>query len=376
MNILLINPYDYKTVQSNPGLLSLLHVLKSESIDYAITIVGPVPSQDFNYVAVPESLLDDATNDVQALVAAVNVDLLTHVIAIDPEGSLVAVRFLGAIGRESIRCSYISYEILFAEEILFQREKTLKEHDLAYLRLCTSVLIQDEMRGEMFRREAGLDVSMHFSPVSPHTYLGQSADKEQTKRALGLPLDKKILIYSGSLYPYAKPDWWIEIAEQLPKDFIFLFTCFDGSQFKNHDLARIARILSTKGNALFVQKELPADQYMQVLQACDVGLALFRPVYTHWMNGRNIRQLGLSSGKFSNYICCGLPVICDSNQEYFCKLAVDYPVIKPVTTPEDVSSALLTLQDVGAASADHCKRLFAEVLNPGAGISDFLEALR
>lgn len=375
MNILLINPYDYKTVLSNPGLLSLLHVLKGERIRYAMTVVGSALDTEFNYIEMPEKLIDTDTNAVSALLARIKPQELTHIIAIDPEGAMVAMRLLESIKRMDIRCSYISYEILFSDEIIFAKEQKLKEYDLAYLRLCKEVLIQDEVRGEMFRKEKGLDLKLHYAPVSPHLYLGKSQNKDVIKRGLGLPLDKKILIYSGSLAPYAKPDWWIKIAEVLPQDFIFLFTCFDGKQFQDPNLARIGKVLSGKGNAFFVRKELPIDYYMQVLQACDVGIALFRPVYTHWMNGRNIRQMGLSSGKFCNYVSSGLPVICDSDQDQFRKLAANYPIVQTITTPEEVPSKLQVIAEMGDGSSGYCSQLFNDVLNPYNGIKRYLDNL-
>jgi glycosyltransferase involved in cell wall biosynthesis len=376
MNILLINPYDFKTVQSNPGLLSLLHVLEKEKISYAMTVVGCTSTDGFKYIEIPENLLNVEVNNIDQLMVRVKMNDLTHIIAIDPEGAMLAMRLRDAGNNGNIRYSYISYEILFHNEIIFAREQKLKEHDLAYLRLCKEVLIQDEVRGKMFCKEVGIDFKLFYAPVSPHRYLGRSHNKDTIKKALGMPLDKKILVYSGSLAPYAKPDWWIKIAENLPHEYIFLFTCYDSQQLKDQNLARIGRVLAALGNTFFMQKELPAAPYMQLLQTCDVGIALFRPVYTHWMNGMNIRQIGLSSGKFSNYVSCGLPVICDSSQEAFRKLAIDYPIVQTISAPEEVASKLQILSTITHESEAWCNKLFQEVLDPTNGIKRYLDALR
>lgn len=375
MKLLLVNPYDYKTVQSNPGLLSLLHVLEREKTDYAMTVPGSAPADGFRYLEVPEKLMDVDTNNVGYLKSRIDPAKLAHVIAIDPEGAMTAVRLLEIINRPDIRRSYISYEILFGDEIVYANEKKLKEFDLAWLRQCREVLIQDEVRGRMFREETGLDHQLFFAPVSPHEYLGPHPDRDTLKKGLGLPLDKKILIYSGSLAPYAKPDWWIEIAELLPDDYLFLFTCFDGNQYRDPNVARVGRVLSANGKARFIRKELPAAQYMQLLRICDVGLALFRPVYTHWMNGRNIRQIGLSSGKFCNYVSCGLPVICDDTQDRFRELAARYPVIQTIAAPHDVPSKLMTLSGIGSETGAWCRKLFEDSLNPCDGIKNFLHTI-
>jgi hypothetical protein len=375
MNLLLINPYDYKTVQSNPGLLSLLRVLEIEQVPYEMTVAGPAGKDGFKYLEMSGDLVDTGSNHAEYLYELMTSRNFTHLIAIDPEGATIALRLLELAGDREFHCSYISYEILFRDETVSAREQRLKERDLAYLKRCREVLIQDKVRGQMFLDEVGLDLPLYFAPVAPLQFLGTNASKDDVKKGLGLPLDKKILIYSGSLSPYAKPDWWIRIAEGLTQDYIFLFTCFDGRQFLDPSMARIGRVLSSIGNTLFIQKELPADQYMQLLRICDVGLALFRPVYTHWMNGRNISQIGLSSGKFCNYVSCCLPVICDNDQDQFRKLAADYPVVQTVSVPEDVPASLKAISEMAGESEAQCSKLFREILNPYNGIKKYLDAL-
>jgi glycosyltransferase involved in cell wall biosynthesis len=377
MNLLLINPYDYRTVQSNPGLISLLKVLEKEKINYAMTVLGTAPADGFKYIEMPEDLLNADVNNIDCLRALIKTNDLTHIAAIDPEGAMLAIRLLDSINRSAIHCSYISYEILFSDEIILPWEKKLKEYDIAYLRICKEVLIQDEVRGDMFCKEVGFDVNkLYYSPVSPLQYVGRSSSKNAIRNRLGLPLDKKILVYSGSFSPYAKHDWWIRIAEALPDNYVFLFTCYDSKQLHDQNFARIGRILSGKGNTLFMGKELPVAVHQQLLQACDVGIALFRPIYTHWMSGRNIRQIGLSSGKFSTYIACGLPVICDGDQDVFCKLAKNYPIVQTISEPEETVSKLKVLSEIGDESEAWCNKLFKDVLDSYNGIKRYLDAMR
>jgi len=286
---------------------------------------------------------------------------------------MVAMRLLEMIGRRDVSCSYVSYEILFKNEMVFATEQKLKEFDLAYLRLCKETLIQDEVRGDMFRRETGFGGDLFYAPVSPHQYLGAVPDRVTQKKALNLAVGQEDSDLLRRVDAYAKPDWWIEIAERLPEDYLFLFISFDGRQFNDPGMARIGRVLADTGKARFIKNELPAAQYMQLLRACDAGIAFFRPVYTHWMNGRNLRQIGLSSGKFCNYVSCGLPVICDSSQDQFRKLAETYPVVQAISTPEEVASRLKLLSGMEGETETWCRKLFHEVLNPLEGIRNYLE---
>jgi glycosyltransferase involved in cell wall biosynthesis len=374
-SLLLLNPYDYNTVQSNPGLLALLHVLDTEKHRYAMTVAGRCATHGSNLLELPEKLLDTGSYDAELLRSTIRLDDFTHLVAIDPEGAMLATRLLDTFGKTGIDCSYISYEILFSDEVLTADERRLKEYDTAFLQRCSSVLIQDETRGSMFNHEHGRNFRHFYSPVAPIRYLGKPGARTGIRTAVGIPPDRKILVYSGSLSPYAKHDWWIRIAETLPSEFVFLITCYDSNQLRDPGFARIGRILSNIGNVYFLGKELPADAHMQLLQACDAGLALFRPVYTHWMNGRNIRQIGLSSGKFSTYISCGLPVICDHEQEIFRKLEASYPVVQTIAAPEELAEKLALLSAQPGAVETGCRQLFNEVLNPATGIRDYLAAL-
>src|SRR3989344_4081345 len=222
MKLLLINPYDYKTVQSNPGLLSLLRVLENKQIDYALTVSGAAIKDGFKYVEMPEKPGDPGVERAGYLNSRQVMNDLTHLVAIDPEGAIIAMRLLDLSKKQDIRCSYISYEILFKNEIASPWEQQLKESDLAYLRLCREVLIQDEVRGRIFLNEVGMELDLHYAPIAPLQYLGKNPNRDISRKGFGLPLDKKILVYSGSLEPYAKPEWWITIAENLPKNYIFM----------------------------------------------------------------------------------------------------------------------------------------------------------
>jgi len=375
MKLLIINPYDYKTVQSNPGLLSLLRILENKHIDYSLTVSGATINDGFKYVEMPQKPGDPGIERATHLNSRQVMNDLTHLVAVDPEGAVIAMRLLDLSKRRGIRCSYISYEILFKDEIILPWEQQLKEADLAYLRLCKEILIQDNVRGRMFLDEMGMNLGLHYAPIAPLQYFGKSPNRDVIRKTLGLPLDKTILVYSGSFEPYAKPDWWVKIAENLPKNYVFILTCFDSMQYRTPVAARVVHILSRIGNTLFVPKELPYDKYMQLLSVCDVGLALFRPAYRHWADGRNIRQMGLSSGKFCNYVSCGLPVICDSNQDKFHSLATSYPVIQTVTTSDEILSKLKVLSEPGFDVDACCKKLFDEALNPRSGIETYLEAL-
>jgi hypothetical protein len=372
MKILIINPYDQKTTQSNPGLLSVLQLLDRQRIDYAISVAGPAFGNDPRHIALPQ----DPAAAISQLAAHINTHKSMHLVAIDPEGAALAQQLLASLNAHDLPCSYISYEILFRNEMVSNSEVQMKEQELAYLRHSSSVLIQDEVRGRIFCDETGFDSGkLFYAPVAPLAYLGKSAQPDQVKAGLGLPPDKKILIYTGSLSAYAKPDWWIRIAENLPEDYIFLFTCYDSTQLRNPDLARIGKVLVAGGNAMFLTRELPVDRYLQLLQACDAGIVLYRPVYTHWMNGANIRQIGLSSGKFSYYIACGLGVICDYDQEVYRRLATDYPVVQTISRPEEVAARLVEFEQLGSASVAVCNDLFQQVLNPVEGINNYLAAL-
>jgi glycosyltransferase involved in cell wall biosynthesis len=129
-----------------------------------------------------------------------------------------------------------------------------------------------------------------FKPFDP-------AIKEKMRRQLGIPLQSKVLIYSGSIggnYDMARmveiftaflqvyPDAWILILSKDAVSDAFL-SKLNGAGIKN-----------------YIIKNIPYREVSDHLQAGDVGMIFYKPAYSN---------IGRSPTKLAEYWAAGVPVI-------------------------------------------------------------------
>ena len=58
------------------------------------------------------------------------------------------------------------------------------------------------------------------------------------------------------------------------------------------------------------------DDMGTILAGVDAGLAFYKPVYTTPYNGKNLKYVGLSSGKISTYLRYGIPILTNNIGKY------------------------------------------------------------
>ena len=118
------------------------------------------------------------------------------------------------------------------------------------------------------------------------------------------------------------------------------------------------------GNVILSTKLLESKEYENIIASADIGLVLYKQVpnnknskYTQ----KNIKTIGLSSGKFSYYMKYGLPVV-TLNQNSYSELLKHYNFgfnINEFTEMPEAINKILLDYDFYSSEA---KRLFNERL--------------
>ncbi|MEF8746769.1 MAG: hypothetical protein V5B31_02690 [Candidatus Accumulibacter propinquus] len=166
-----------------------------------------------------------------------------------------------------------------------------------------ATVIQDEQRSTLLAKINGLH--RHRFVYFPNYPLvsGETLDPievELFKISRGIPVDKRIILYSGGLYPGVGLERMLTGLEQLADDWLVVLQSHDGVL----QLDRVVVDSMVAAGRLYVlQRPLEARAYELLVEGCDVGLAWYST------SDENMKYVGLSSGKVGAYWSKGKPII-------------------------------------------------------------------
>jgi hypothetical protein len=287
-------------------------------------------------------------------------------VGVDPSG-LVLAHQLNA--RAGVPLTYLSFEIMFREEVDL-REAPLKEAELAACEAVSLALVQDEERAEALADATGLPRQhMVLVPNAPEPEPVPESD--YLRRRLGIPDDKLIVLYSGTLAGWASLHLFGEMVADWPDRYVLVL----------HSRTAVAPRMRTYLSGL-VQTErvavstepVPSARLNELYASADFALAPYTPVPDDWTSGNNIFHIGLSSGKIAHAALCGLPL-----------LASDLPVFRgefaryrcgEIYSRVGQTGALLERMEADySAYADEVRRFYAERMDPRPGVAAFCDRL-
>jgi len=228
------------------------------------------------------------------------------VIGVDAEG-LVAAASLSKVAHAAL--AYYSLELLPTWDLSSFGERTLKWREAPLSRSAALVIVQDPSRARILAADNGIDPRRFvYAPNAPGGAARRAPSRWWHDR-FDLPDDCRVLLHAGSVGTWTGIDGLVEAARDLPDDWVLVVH----SNHRRGDAARIEwlRTHAPAGKVFFSDSAVRRQHYRALLDGADAGVAFYIPG-----RGRstmtNITSLGLSSGKFSYYLWCGLPVIVNS----------------------------------------------------------------
>lgn len=226
-------------------------------------------------------------------------------IGIDPLGLAEASSFAKGLGVPYI---YWSLEMMFMEEITTRKGRRLKFEEMENSRRGLFTIIQDEWRARALISENKLDpANLVVVPNAPRGKARRSPDNFLHKR-FNIHPERKIVLYAGQL------GWWSMTAELVkeasswPEKYVLVIQ--SRQQLLVKDIDVIMRHADSR-KVQFSLDPVSSDAYRRLVDSASVGLAFYSPEFTGPpdRHEKNLEILGLSSGKLSDYLWCGLPVV-------------------------------------------------------------------
>jgi hypothetical protein len=224
------------------------------------------------------------------------------IIGVDPHGVVLADALNSWTKKPLV---YISFEILFGEDVDSEPDKDLLRQERVACQRSSLVLIQDDERAEAFCRETSFPRERVLTvPVAPPPQeIGRS---DFLRRNLKIPPEKRIVLYCGNLQSSASRDEMAELVSYWPDEYRLVIHNRSNVQ---PTLQRFLDRLTETGKIFISAEPIGRKEMSALVSSADFGLAPYKPVPGDLWTGNNLYHLGFASGKVSYYALCGLPIL-------------------------------------------------------------------
>jgi hypothetical protein len=288
------------------------------------------------------------------------------VLGIDPDGVIAAWNYTKTNSTPFI---YLSFEIFFGDEMNKHWELFHKKDEITASQQADLVIIQDKWRAELLGEENSIPQNKFvYIPVSPaNTKIPKS---NYLRSRFNIPDDKFIVLHSGSFDNWTYADELIESMEFWPRNAILIVHTRQNLKNKNPYFNRLKK---SENERIFISTTpLVNDKYEEMVSSADIGLVLYKPIQNDKYLQKNIKVIGLSSGKFSTYMKHGLPVI-SSKQMCYADLLKEFKFGINMDSFTDITSAILEVTANYEAYHNEALRLFSEKLDFTIYWQNFIE---
>jgi hypothetical protein len=288
------------------------------------------------------------------------------VIGVDPDGLGEA----HALSREmGVPLVYLSFEILFRDEVTGEVESTMKAREVEASRDVKLVLVQDELRAGLLRQENDFQgAKFCLVPVAPQPIEVPRSDF--LRRSLGVAIDTKLVLLAGTLLPFNSRDLLEEMVSFWPEKYRLVVHCrFPPYPREQKLLDRLTRT----GRVSVSANPLASAQMPELYVSADFCLLPYSLDPTVWQSWKNVENMGLSSGKAAYAAMCGRPMVASempTYRELFGKFDCGATYRRLAEIPD-------ILDTLSRNYSHHCRearRCYDEAMNPVSGIRDFCRA--
>jgi hypothetical protein len=370
MKILFIHPegnLNYNTSLS--GILDLL-----EDSGHEVTYVAPrrpAISQERKPGTVKILLLDNRATEGPLCLPELSITDDAEVFSPWSGFDLVMGVDMGAIEASRIGRHFRIPHALISYEIFFAAETSANHNDLI-VEACQGMafaVCQDEVRLRNLSLEYGIaPAKIVLIPVAGRGFRAASQKSRLFHQMFGLAPQTQVVLQMGSFADWTRAPYLLESTHHWDENWVLVIHERYGTNARNLDMIR--KLGHSERVKLSRESFDNPDAMAAFIQSAALGIAMYHPTYEHKWVGRNIADIGLSSGKISTYLQHGVPVathelgeISDLMRAYGAGqiFSLDEPFVPrtPLATSEDA-----------------CRRLFENHLDLDRFGPRLLEAVR
>ena len=223
------------------------------------------------------------------------------ILSIDREGLIEAAAISHFF---KVPLIHVSFEIYFRSETL----EKFKAIEVDASKKISLWIAQDEIRANSLAIEN--ELSQSNAVILPLASAGSGEiTNDRLRDELGIPPEKKVAIFMGSLYKWTMIQELINQIDSTPDDWAIIIHERYGQTHRYLSIHAFQSALRSGKVYISDFSVENVDRMGYVLSGVDVGLAFYMPTYEDPSSGLNLEYLGLASGKISTYLRYGVPVI-------------------------------------------------------------------
>ena len=171
------------------------------------------------------------------------------------------------------------------------------------VRGATFVVVQDEVRREMFRSAYHAHNARFF--LVPNSYVGSRNERTDFLRSkYGFDRADTVVLYAGGIERWALSEKFFSGLAHWPKELKLVLHGWSRDGFLEQMQAHINTANGDGANVFVSSDFLSEEQYSHMVSSADVGIVWYRSDV-----GDNVLKIGLSSGKLAMFLRCGIPVV-------------------------------------------------------------------
>ncbi len=225
------------------------------------------------------------------------------VIGVDAEGLMMA-RI--AVSRSRCRLVYYSLEILCVSDKPTLGNRIVKAIERSCHRHAELTVIQDKHRAKLLSNENRIgDFRLLYMPNASGGS-ASNAKSDYLRTRLGIGANRRIVLYAGTIAPWANSLGLAESVQTWPENFVLVFQCRQRPVDEYGQ--RVLKMADSK-RIWVLSEPVSADELPKLVSSCDIGLAIYFPQIGSHITGQNVAVMGKASGKLATYLQQGIPVI-------------------------------------------------------------------
>ncbi|MBF0235981.1 MAG: hypothetical protein HQK65_23550 [Desulfamplus sp.] len=275
------------------------------------------------------------------------------IIAVDRHG-LIEAGILFQLTRTPV--VYFSFEIMFACET----SHAFKQLEKKASKFVSYWFVQDEIRAKCLEIENGMNPSSKSLLPLASCGPGHFGSK-RLRDKLRIPPHKHVAIIMGSLCEWTMTREIIASVATWPEEWVLVV--HERYGLTGDAISRLCiekRTIDTSRIYFSDSSETMIDEMGFVLSGVSVGIAFYRPDYKSPYTGKNLKYLGLASGKISTFMRYGIPILTNEIGTY-ADLIRKHHLGMVVDHPRAIGRNLPTL--IGHSFRDNARRFFDENLD-------------